>query len=127
MSDAHFDLAAAGMRADGSDIESGIEVLARKLEITLPGACKVHRRRRGLLSSQTRVTGIEVDLGATHLWLRLEHGAPVAGRSTRIHDMRRKDERLGLTEWLRAIEDELRTEAASSREAREALDRLLGD
>lgn len=125
MTEAHFDLAAAGIRADGADLESGIEALARKLEISLPGSCRVRRRRRGLLSSQKRVTGIEVDLGNTHLWLRLEGGAVAAGRSSRIHDMRRKDEVLSLPAWLEAIETELRDSADSSREAREALERLL--
>ena len=123
--EAHFDLAAAGLRADGADLQAGLEVLARKLELSLPEATRVHRRRRSLLSSERRVTGIDVNLSRSLLVLRLKRGSPFAMKTDLVHDMRRKTQQLSLVEWLRAIEDELRAAAADSREAREALDRLL--
>ena len=39
--DSTFDLDAAGLRADGPQLLAAVEVLARKLEISLPRSCVV--------------------------------------------------------------------------------------
>ncbi len=44
-----FDLSAAGLRADGDDLRISVEVLAGKLEESLPGMTRVQRRGGGLL------------------------------------------------------------------------------
>src|SRR3954447_22309479 len=58
-----FDLAAAGLRAEGGDALRLVEVLAVKLEDALPGRAAVERRGVRLLSKQKRVERIDVELG----------------------------------------------------------------
>jgi hypothetical protein len=47
--DETFDLSAAGLRADGTDLRISVEVLAAKLESSLPGRTRVERRGGGPL------------------------------------------------------------------------------
>ncbi len=123
---ADFDLDAAGLRADGSEVTTGVEVLAVKLEAALPGVTRVERRAKRLFSKDKVVEAIEVRLGDGRYALR------VAGRSveaTREHEVRGvviRREQLGLEAWVAALTDELREQARGSAEARTALDRLVG-
>ena len=121
-----FDLAAASLRADAGELDRAVEVFARKVEDALPGATRVKRRRRGLLSRADHVAGIEVDLGGTLFTLQRGRHGLVAERTVHVHDMARRIERLELGEWLAALEAALRERAETSAEARAALERLLG-
>ena len=112
-----FDLLAAGLRADHRDIRGFLDALATKLEGALPGHCDVERGWRGL-----RVT---VRLGNRRFLLHRRRRHLVAELESIVHDMRRTRAEVTLDEWLGALEAELRKEAASSAEARAALDRLL--
>jgi hypothetical protein len=49
----------------------------------------------------------------------------MAERTSHVHDMARRSERMDLDAWLEALEDELRRQAATHADARAALDRLL--
>jgi hypothetical protein len=120
-----FDLAAASLRADSAELAGALEVFARKVEGALPDACRVKRRRKGLLASGTRVESIAIDLGESQFSLQLKDGHLTAERTDHVHDMRKRTERLSLHDWLVALESELRRRAASGAEARAALDRLL--
>jgi len=112
-----FDLLAASLRADHRDVRGFLDALATKLEGALPGYCEVDRGWRGV-----RVT---VRLGNRRFLLHRRRREVVAEVEATIHDMRRTREEVTLDRWLGELEAELRAEARSSAEAREALERLL--
>ena len=124
-SDLGFDLAAASLRADEREIKRAVDTLAAKLEGALPSACRVKRRRRALIFGQARVVAIDVALGDMHLVLKPSRRRLTAVRVQHIHDMSRRTEIIDVAEWLRSLERALRARAASSAEARAALERLL--
>jgi hypothetical protein len=121
-----FDLDAAGLRLDGSDLVVSVEVLAGKLEGALPSAVKVQRRRKSPLSKDQRVKEIEVRLGASCFSLRVQDGAVEAWRGREVGGIQVKRESLGPQEWVIALAQELHSQAQRSAEARSALAGLLG-
>jgi hypothetical protein len=126
MAEDSFDLDAAGLRADGADVEAYVEVLARKLEDALPGETDVRRRSKGLLSRAKVVEAIEVVLGDHRYELR-RHGRRVeATRARQVRGVVIKREPLELQEWVSGLTGELREQAAGSAEARAAFERLMG-
>lgn len=121
-----FDLSAAGLRADGSDLSTSIEVLAGKLEASLPAQTRVRRTGGGLLGRGSRqVRSLSVELGETAYELRIDRGRVEGARERRVGGISIKRELLGPTEWVNALTDDLRAQAAQSAEARAALERLL--
>jgi hypothetical protein len=120
-----FDLAAASLRADEPEVQRAIGVFAGKLESALPFACRVKRRRRSLLSRESRVTSVEVGLGEVFFHLSQTRQGVVAVRTEHVHDMHRRTETLSVADWLDSLERALRERAASSSEAREALEQLI--
>ena len=121
-----FDLDAAGLRADGADLATGVEVLAAKLEGALPQECRVERRRRSLFDRRQEVRAIEVRLGTNRYALRLERGDVSAMREQEVRGVVIKREPLDLASWVQGLADQLREQAATSARAREALERLVG-
>jgi hypothetical protein len=120
-----FDLDAAALRADGRDLDAGVEVLASKLEGALPGATRVERRAARLLSRERHVAEIEVRLGeSTYLLHRERHGVTTT-RAKTVRGVRIRNEDLDVEAWLAALEADLREQAQTSAEARAALERLL--
>ena len=68
-----FDLAAAGLRADGADLRISLEVLASKLEQSLPDSAHVERSGGGLLGRhEKRVRMLRVDLGGMRYQLAID-------------------------------------------------------
>jgi hypothetical protein len=124
--DDDFDLSAAGLRADGSDLRISVEVLASKLESSLPGQTRVERRGGGLLGrGEKRVRAVRVSLGDTSYELMV--GERVEGfRKREVGGIAIKRETLGAGEWVTALAADLREEAERSAEARTALERLMG-
>jgi hypothetical protein len=123
MAEDSFDLDAAGLRADGADLATYVEVLARKLEDALPGQTEVRRRSKGFLSREKVVDTIEVTLGEFRYTLQRD------GRCSRAKEVRGvviKREELGLEAWVGGLAGELRELAAGNAEARAALERLVG-
>jgi hypothetical protein len=125
MAEDSFDLDAAGLRADGADVATYVEVLARKLEDALPAQTDVRRRSKGLLSREKVVDGIEVTLGDHRFSLRRQGGGVEATRAKEVRGVVIKREAVELDEWIGALAAELRELAAGSAQAREALDRLV--
>ncbi len=121
-----FDLAAAGLRADGTDLRISVEVLAAKLEQALPGRCRVERHGGGLLGrGDKHVRHVAIDLGGSTYELRVA-GERVEGfREREVGGISIKRETLTPDQWVAALTTELRTEAQRSVEARDALERLL--
>lgn len=121
-----FDLDAAGLRADDRDMATSLEVLAGKLEQTLPTHTRVERRGRGLFGREKSVARIEVRLGNAVLSLRRANGHIEGWREREVGGISIKREPLDVEAWLSALAQELRDASGRSAEAREALARLLG-
>lgn len=125
--DEDFDLIAAGIRSDGSDLRISIEALAAKLEEALPGQTRVERSGGGLFGrGQRQVRTIAVSLGDCRYELSVsEHGIDGA-RTREVGGIAIKHEALPAGEWVSSLTAELRESAQQSAAARSALERLLG-
>ncbi len=121
-----FDLAAAGLRADGEDVRISLEVLASKLEASLPGNAEVERRGGGLLGrGEKHVSEIRVRLGEQRYQLTID-GSRVQGfREREVGGIAIKRESLDPQAWVSALAEDLHTEAQRNEQARDALARLL--
>ncbi|MGA9876896.1 MAG: hypothetical protein WBQ21_13930 [Solirubrobacteraceae bacterium] len=124
--DDDFDLSAAGLRADGSDLRISVEVLASKLESSLPTQTRVERRGGGLLGrGEKRVRELRVSLGDVSYELTVAQR--VEGfRKREVGGIAIKRETLDPGEWVAALTSDLREEAQRSTQARAALERLMG-
>jgi hypothetical protein len=121
-----FDLAAAGLRADGADLRISLEVLASKLEQSLPGSAHVERGGGGLLGRrEKRIRLVQVDLGGTRYQLRIDGAILEGSRERQVGGIAIKREPLTPDAWITALTADLRAEAERSAEARSALERLL--
>jgi hypothetical protein len=121
-----FDLDAAGLRADGPQLLTGVEVLAHKLELSLPRATTVQRRSKRMFSKDKVVESIEVRLGTTRFGVQVDGDRVTADRQQEVRGVVIKREPLELADWVGALEAELRELAADSADARAALERLVG-
>jgi hypothetical protein len=122
-----FDLSAAGLRADGTDLRISVEVLAEKLEQSLPGRAHVERRGGGLLGrGEKHVRLIRIELGGNCYQLTVEGNRVEGFRECQVGGISIKREALDPSAWVTALTSELQTEAERSAEARAALERLLG-
>jgi hypothetical protein len=122
-----FDLAAAGLRADGTDLRISVEVLASKLESSLPGRCRVERHGGGLLGrGEKRVRHVAIDLGESTYELRVAGERVEGSRERQVGGISIKRETLTPDQWVAALTAELQTQAQRSVEARSALEGLLG-
>lgn len=120
-----FDLDAAGLRADGPDLVVAVEVLARKLEDSLPRATTVQRRSKRMFSKDKVVASVVVRLGTTRYGLQLDGERVTADRQQEVRGVVIKREPLDVADWVGALEAQLREQAADSAEARLALERLV--
>jgi hypothetical protein len=122
-----FDLSAAGLRADGTDLRISVEVLASKLEQSLPGFAHVERHGGGLLGrGEKRVKRLRVELGGNCYQLDVAGDRVEGFRERQVGGISIKREPLDPGAWVSALTSDLRTEAERSGEARTALERLLG-
>lgn len=117
-----FDLLAASLRADSSDMATWVAVLGNKLAQALP--TRVRLRRGGFLGNGP-VTGLATDLGGWRFALHLEHGQPLAERTHVVRGIALKSETLPLDEWIDALSQALADLAASSARERAAISSLL--
>jgi hypothetical protein len=121
-----FDLVAAGLRGDGTDLAISIEVLASKLEQALPGQARVERRGGGLLGrGEKRVRAVRVELGTAAYLLGVDGGRLEGFRERQVGGISIKREPLAPDEWIAALTADLRAEAQRSAHARAALEELL--
>lgn len=117
-----FDLLAASLRADATDVRAFVEALAAKAEVSFPGRCRVER---GGLLGKKRVRRIAVDLGESRYELEHDDGVVSARRSSVVRGITLKSEELSLEEWVDRLVAQLRAEAERSEQGREALERLI--
>ncbi len=122
-----FDLSAAGLRADGTDLRISVEVLASKLEESLPGRARVERRGGGLLGrGPKRVRQVRIELGGNGYQLTVTDDRVEGFRERQVGGISIKRESLTPDQWVAALTADLQAEAERSAEARAALERLLG-
>jgi hypothetical protein len=125
--DQDFDLSAAGLRADGTDLRISVEVLASKLEESLPGQTHVERHGGGLLGrGEKRVRSIRVELAGSCYQLTVGADRVDGFRERQVGGISIKREPLDPGAWVSALTSDMRAEAERSGEARTALERLLG-
>jgi hypothetical protein len=121
-----FDLAAADLRSDSTDMAISVEVLAKKLEQALPAQARVERRGSGLLGrGEKRVRAVRVELGTAAYLLGVEGGRLQGFRERRVGGISIKRETLDPDDWIAALTADLRAEAERSANARAALEELL--
>lgn len=125
MGTADFELVAASLRADLTDVRAFVEALAEKLEGALPGATRVSRRGGGLFGGRKRVAAISVAVGPDQFELENDDGRVACRRRTVVRGIALKNEELPLEEWIDAVSRALVTEAEESERGRTALARLL--
>jgi hypothetical protein len=119
-----FDLSAAGLRADGAELASALEVLAAKLEDALGKHTRVQRKRK-LLGKTGPVSEINVRIGETRYSLCPSSSGANASRLREVGGIAIKRESLSIDDWLAGLTRDLEAEAQRSAEARASLDRLL--
>jgi hypothetical protein len=125
MEDPGFDLVAASLRADTTDLVAFVEALAVKLEGALPDGVTVERRGDGLLSRTKRVRRISIGMDEARYDLERVGDSIQTSRCNEVRGIVIKSERLGLDEWIDALSRELTERAQQSERSRLALQRLL--
>ncbi len=125
--DEDFDLIAAGIRSDGSDLRISIEALAAKLEDALPGQVRVTRSGGGMFARGRRsVRAIAVSVGDCRYELTASPRGLAGVRTREVGGIAIKHESLGAGDWVAALTADLRASSQQSAAARSALERLLG-
>ena len=127
MDDPGFDLVAASLRADTTDLNAFVEALAVKLEGALPDSVRVDRKGGGLLSREKRVRRISIGMDEARYDLERIGESIEASRCNEVRGIVIKSERLGLDEWIDALSRELTSRAQQSERSMLALQRLLED
>lgn len=124
MEEGSFDMVAAGLRADATDLTAFVEALAVKLEGALPGRVTI-ARQGGLFSRSKGVREISVDMGDSRYSLVSNGGRIETTRRNEVRGIAIKSEPLELDEWIAALSRELEAAARESADGRQALERLL--
>ena len=124
MDEGSFDMVAAGLRADATDLNAFVEALAVKLEGSLPGRVTI-ARQGGLFSRSKGVREISVDMGDSRYSLVSNGGRIETTRRNEVRGIAIKSEPLELDEWIAALSRELEAAARESADGRQALERLL--
>jgi hypothetical protein len=120
-----FDLVAASLRADSSDLETFVEALATKLEASFPGHVKVERRGSRFMPGARPVRRISVPLGDTTFDLEHDAGRVTCFKRAVVRGIALRSEELPLGDWIDGLSAALVTEAGSSEASRTALEKLL--
>ena len=124
MDEGSFDMVAAGLRADATDLNAFVEALAVKLEGALPGRVTI-ARQGGLFSRSKGVREISVDMGDSRYSLVSNGGRIETTRRNEVRGIAIKSEPLELDEWIAALSRELEAAARESADGRQALEQLL--
>jgi hypothetical protein len=118
-----FDLLAASLRADTTDMRAFVEALAVKLEQSFPE--RTHVERGGRMFGPKQVRKVSVELGDGRYDLEHAEGAVTTRRCTIVRGIALKNEELGLEEWIDDLSAQLVAEADRSERGRAALERML--
>lgn len=124
-----FDLLAASLRADTTDLVAYVEALAVKLEGALPGRARIARGGGGLFGrGRKHVEQIEIDLGESRYLLdqRRHRGAPQTARQKVVRGIALSTDPLDLQQWLDGLARDLAAQAQAGAQGRQAIERLIG-
>jgi len=121
-----FEMVAASLRADSGDLPAYVDALAVKLEGALPGRCEVDRHAKRLFSHEKVVRKLSLSIGDWRYTLEADGAGNVTtGRAKAVRGIVLKTEQLPLADWIASLARDLSSEAATSEQARIALERLL--
>jgi hypothetical protein len=120
----NFDLVAASLRADATDVNTFVEALAVKLESTLGQAVEIKRERKGFRGPR-EVREIAIKAGGDRLDLRRDGNLVECVRARTSGGIVIKTERMEVDDWLLALARILGVESQRSEQTRQALERLL--
>jgi hypothetical protein len=124
--DEAFDLPAAALRADGSELAISIEVLASRLEQALPQNALVERHRVGGFRSKRReAQRIAVALGDEQFELRRIGGSVQCSRHKVVRGITLNRQEMGMADWIEALIATIARTAEVSEQDRLALGELL--
>lgn len=119
-------MVAASLRADSADLPTFVEALAVKLEGALPGHVQVERHARKRFSHDKVVRSMTLEVGDWRYSLTSDGAGRVDTlRAKAVRGIVLKSEVLALGDWILALSRDIATQAASSEQARIALERLL--
>lgn len=122
-----LDLAAAELRADRSELEGSLEVLANTLERALAGSVTVERRKVGGFRSKRReVQRVALALGDEQFELRPGPQGVLCTRNKVVRGITLSRSELALADWLDALIAAVGRSASVSEQDRLALQELLG-
>ena len=124
MDDPTFDLVAAALRADASDIHSFLEALAEKLSLALSEQVNVERAH-GFAKHVKPVHKITVGFPEERFELVVAGGVPACSRSALVRGIALRTEPLPIDAWIDELSRALAHEAEQTEQGRAALERLL--
>lgn len=119
-----LDVLTAALRLDASDIGVFFQVLATRLNDSMPGMVTL-ARDGGFLKKDHPIKQITVRAGEDVFEAQLRAGAVVARHSHAVRGIVLRTEELDFEAWLRALLDVLRTRAQTNAEASAALRALV--
>jgi hypothetical protein len=120
-----MELLAASLRADTTDLAAFLEALAAKLQGSLPNLTTV-TRHSGMFSREHPVKEITVNLGEYRYHISRERQGPLnTQRAKVVRGIVLKTDQLPLELWIEELASSLAEVAASSAQARTALERFL--
>jgi hypothetical protein len=119
-----FDLVAASIRADASDLKTFMDALAYKLEQALPGMVSVEREG-GLFKRERKVKAIRIQVDDKLYELARAGPGLEARLSHQVRGITLKNEVVNLETWIVQLSRHLTAHAQTSAEARAALERLV--
>jgi hypothetical protein len=122
--DPSFDLVAAELRADATDLKTFVETLAAKLAGAFPGWARVERRS-SLFGGAKPVRRIELTLGDDRYELEHDAGRVTCRHRAVVRGVAIRSDELELDEWLTRLAGSLVRAADSSAQGRAALEQLL--
>jgi hypothetical protein len=121
-----FDLPAASLRADESELTISVDVLAGSLEQALPGIALVERHKVGGFRSKRReVRHISIELGEEHFELTRDGQSMRCTRNKIVRGIALSHDELSLASWIAALVEGVSRRAEISESNRTALEGLL--
>lgn len=119
-----FDMLAASIRADATELGSFLTVLGRKLADALPGQVECVREKKRFRETD-RVVRIELTLDDLRFEVDEGKASPTARISHVVRGMRLRSDEVTLDEWIEQLSRKLAEFAEKSAKSRDAIANLL--
>lgn len=123
-----LELLAASLRLNNADIDNSMNSLAELLQSISPEGIKIKRRRKTLLSKETVIDDISVQLNdQIYSVIRSKSGNAVrCSRSKVVREIVIKTDELTMDKWAASLAHQLAKEAEQSEIARATINKMLG-